>query len=349
MALRITISLLLLSLSGINAHAANKKKRQAGIGVSIKQTSDGVVVAQVLRNTGAWLEGIEKGDVIVSADGNQIKTRQDTKWLIGDACTKVKVVVKRGSSTLAAKDVLRIPFRNGGHCLGYYQFKTKSQRRLRKLGAKLFDEWKKRGNAALESINSASQTNQSMTVKAFMTRVRQAYGVDVSDLESHTNEIVAHMLETMPEGRNGKWQISKMTLRITDTQNDVGAHVDQGEKMIALTNLLGRPTRYHPLGCLGFLDAKQFRQAQASKTLVIQGDRRFGPWKVGHKSKGVKPPSAIKHLAKTCNLDDRKADDRYTGLRHKGITWGAVPHEAPKDQRKRVVFLLNLGFQPRTK
>ncbi len=358
MALRISLPLLIVTALATYAHA--EKKPKAGIGVGVKQSSDGIIVTQVVPHSGAKLAGIEKGDVIVSAaefDSNgkpkqsvPIDTRESTNHLPGEACTYVNVVVKRNSRELPAKKILRIPraSRGGGDCVGYYQFKTEMQRRnqryLRQLARDLFDSVKehKQKDSKLEALNSDSAEDSRLTVSSFLGRVKDEYKVDMSLLEEHAKQVLEHMHESMPEGPDGKWEVIQIGLRVTDGPDERGAHVDFGDYVTVLTTLMGKPTRFHPLGCLGAIDASELRQAQASKTLVLQDGRRLDTWQIGKPKEHKRVPDAIRRLAKICKVTD---DEKKKGL-HPNVDYKPVPHEGPRDQRRRVVFILQVRFVP---
>ncbi|MFO7154134.1 MAG: S41 family peptidase [Caldicoprobacter oshimai] len=80
-----------------------------GIGVSVEKASDGLVITSVFRGSGAEEAGLRPGDVIVQADGVDLRDMdlsQAIMYIRGEENTSVSLTVKRGESTFSVK-VLR--------------------------------------------------------------------------------------------------------------------------------------------------------------------------------------------------------------------------------------------------
>lgn len=82
----------------ISGHLDN---RDGAIGAVISHSSHGI--SRIVKNSPAETYGLQKGDIIVSANGD---TR--LKQIIGEPYTYVDLVVKRGTETFERK-VFRLP------------------------------------------------------------------------------------------------------------------------------------------------------------------------------------------------------------------------------------------------
>lgn len=299
---------------------------QVGIGAMVKQGADGVEVTQVFL--GAKHAGIQKGDLLIAADGKPItERRQAAQVLRGDACSMVDVTVQRGSNR-ATLGVWRIPMRGGGPCVGVYQFKTPTQSNSRRWldvrrSVRALLEKATTDSSKLSALTDQSAVDSTLDLDAYFGGIKTAYGVDLSGLKTHTDEVLEHLHKTMPEGQGGTWRIVQIDLRVSDAKNDVGVHTDSGDRVAVFTTLLGRPTRYHPMGCLGAKKNDELRSGRSGHTLVIQNGRRFDAWS------GVRPrdlPKPLRELRARCR--DKP-----------------VPHAAPENQRGRVILVLQVAFE----
>ncbi|RMG25777.1 MAG: PDZ domain-containing protein [Armatimonadetes bacterium] len=70
--------------------------KTVGIGVTIQQQPDGLLVTRVIEGGPAEKAGIKVGDVLIEADGKPIRGPEDLR---GDEGTKVRVKVRRGEET----------------------------------------------------------------------------------------------------------------------------------------------------------------------------------------------------------------------------------------------------------
>jgi len=70
--------------------------KTVGIGVTVQQQSDGLLVTRVIEGGPAEKAGIKVGDVIFEADGKPVRAPEDLR---GDEGTKVRVKVRRGAET----------------------------------------------------------------------------------------------------------------------------------------------------------------------------------------------------------------------------------------------------------
>lgn len=80
-----------------------------GIGVTVEKAEDGILIMSVFKDSGAEDAGLQPGDVIIQADGVELKDMdlsQATMYIKGDEGTRVLLTVKRGE-TVFIVSVLR--------------------------------------------------------------------------------------------------------------------------------------------------------------------------------------------------------------------------------------------------
>lgn len=94
----------------INAFVNSVEKTYVGIGVTVEDADEGIMVKEVNENGGAYISGVLAGDIIYEVDGKNIAglpTEKVTALIQGKAGTSVKIKVLRGAETIEFEIVRR--------------------------------------------------------------------------------------------------------------------------------------------------------------------------------------------------------------------------------------------------
>jgi hypothetical protein len=338
----LSLALLVAIATLFDADAAHAER--VGLGAIVTSPSGQVVVKEVRPGQGADVAGITADDVITKVNGTDITDWRDaSKLLVGDACTFIDevTILKQGKGAPVTLTLVpRLPVK--GDCFGYAHFKGKSFAKLIKVGEEINKKVravsKKKGKTIASLLGNGGGKQESMgqfedQLKNIATETLLAES-DVMVVKKYIHEIQERLLEIMPEGKNGVWEVRQIELRFgNETPAPKTGHQDLPGFTVT-TPIVGESTRFHRKGCLATPEEgdryKEFAKASTTASVAIAGKDRFNPWK------GKDQPPAMKAQIARCNIVNPTTGSA-----------SAVHHERPEKNDNRLTLMVDLSFRIR--